>query len=309
MPPVVIEKTVTIIKEVPAPQPLPVVQEPDSSPEDPDLPAITAAMIAGQNYRSQNGGLTAIAGFAASPVGVFPVSTGAAPPLSPLALQTGLPPLTAPNRYQAEGRESSAPIDNDRILAADRIIPAVMENGINSQIDGVSGGSLILQVSRDVFGYHGRKILVPKGSRMICEYKMPEDIGATRLDVRCDRILLGGSRAEIFELKSKGTDEQGRLGFVGEVDNRLPQRYGTAVILAGMSAVIRAAASSLTTSESQADQNNSLTTGAEELSKQFGEISAAALEKSLDIKPIIVVPQGTRVTIRSVYDWYIKPVE
>jgi type IV secretion system protein VirB10 len=142
---------------------------------------------------------------------------------------------------------------------------------------------------------------------MICQYQSPTDIGSSRLEIRCGRILLGGSRAEIFELVAQGTDQQARLGITGAVDGRFVERYGTAFALAGISAFVRYAASSTTTSESSANQNSALTTGAEELSKSLGEISAAALEKTLDLKPIITVPQGTRMTIRPTFDWYIKP--
>jgi type IV secretion system protein VirB10 len=315
MPPVVIEKTVTVIKEVPAPAPPPPIQPPPQPeappPPPPDIPhlaEITAAMQAGQDYRRQHGGLVALAGVGGVQQASLPLAAAhQAGELSPLSLHTGLPPITAPEHYQAEGRDSTSPIDNERLIAADRIIPVVLETGINSQIDGTTGGPVILQVSRDVYGYHGRYILVPKGSRMICQYQSPTDIGSSRLEIRCGRILLGGSRAEIFELVAQGTDQQARLGITGAVDGRFVERYGTAFALAGISAFVRYAASSTTTSESSANQNSAVTTGAEELSKSLGEISAAALEKTLDLKPIITVPQGTRMTIRPTFDWYIKP--
>ncbi len=301
MPPVVIRET--IIQQVPVPTP---------PPENPNAALIAANLNAALSARRQaSWGMDAVTGIPQ----VQTISTGrqsAIAPISPLAsplgFNTGLPPIETPEDYQAEGRTSTAPVDNSRIVTADRYINGVLEKGINSQLDGTTGGSLVIQVSRDVYGYHGRNILIPKGSRLICQYQSPEDMGSTRLGVRCGRVLLGETRAEIYQLKAGVFDQQGRLGVTGDVDGRFIERYGTAFALAGIATMVRVAAASTTTSESTANQSSSLTTGAEELSQKLGEITAATLEQSLDLTPIITVPQGTRITIQPTFDWYIKPV-
>ncbi len=304
MPPVVIRET--IIQQAPPPPPV------EPPPEHPNAELIAANLNAALAARRQaSWGMDAVTGIPQ----VQTISTGRqsatapiAPLASPLGFNTGLPPIEAPAEYQTEGRTSTAPVDNSRIVAADRYINGVLEKGINSQLDGTTGGSLVIQVSRDVYGYHGRNVLIPKGSRLVCQYQSPEDMGSSRLGVRCGRILLGESRAEIYQLKAGVFDQQGRLGVTGEVDGRFVERYGTAFALAGIATMVRVAAASTTTSETAANQSSSLTTGAEELSQKLGEITAATLEQSLDLTPIITVPQGTRITIQPTYDWYIKPV-
>jgi type IV secretion system protein VirB10 len=208
--------------------------------------------------------------------------------------------------YEGERRLSGLPVDNARIITADRFITGILETGINSQIDG-STGTIIIQTSRDVFGYHDRNVLIPKGSRLICDYDSPKKMGRSRLSVECKRILMAGHRAEIRELGSPAGDIQGRMGLTGEVDNRFGERYGTALMLAGISAVVRLS-SAAAGSVASAGVGEVADKGAEELSTRFGEITAAVLEKTIDLAPIITVPQGTRVQIRPANDWYIREV-
>ena len=93
----------------------------------------------------------------------------------------------------------------------------------------------------------------------------------------------------------------------GEVDNRFWEKYGTAFLLAGISASVRLATAASTTN------NTDSTTvvadkGAEELSQKIGEITASILEQTVNLAPIITIPQGTRVQIRPAKDWYIQEI-
>jgi type IV secretion system protein VirB10 len=244
--------------------------------------------------------------------GAQPVSLPGPAPLSAPALEPmhSLLPATAtaprPD-YEGPRRLSTGAVDNSRILAADRTITGILETGINSQVGAATGGTVIVQTARDVFGYHGRNILLPKGSRLICDYAPPADVGSSRLALTCRRVLLGGHRAEIRELASMLGDPQGRAGSTGRIDRRFWERYGTAFILTGLSTAVRMGSTltqSTTREPSPSQQSTEMTSA--ELSNRLGEISASVLEQSLSLKPIITIPQGTRVQIRPDTDWYIK---
>ncbi|WP_341702091.1 TrbI/VirB10 family protein [Ferrovibrio sp.] len=245
------------------------------------------------------------------------VVSGLAGLSSPSLSSVQLPNQGKQDRYLSDGRTSGLPVDNSRILAADRYISGVLETGINSQLDSKSGGQVIIQTSRDVFGYHNRNLLVPKGSRLICDYLSPKKQGETRLSFNCDRILMAGYRSEIMQLTSPVGDVQGRGGLTGDVDNRFWEKYGTAFVLAGISTAVRlasAAGTTQTTSTTSTTTTGSTTAaiadkGAQELSQKFGEISAAALEATVNLAPIVTIPQGTRVQIRPTQDWYIRRIE
>lgn len=314
MPPVIIEKT--IIKEVPAaPPPAPAASAPEP---DPYAEAVQAS------YRRRSAKQSDWPEIAL-PVSMPQVGANAsaarpnvAPPM-PLDLAATVK-VPGAAKYEEKAITSTRPVDNSRILTTDRVITGIVENGTNSQLDGTVGGTTVIQVSRDVFGYHGRNILIPKGSRLVCGYKSLEKVGATRSQWRCGRLLAGGSRFEIFNMRSNVFDVQGHLGASGEVDNRIWETYGTAVILAGISAAVRMATaqagtvtssstSSASGSSSSYSDGGALSQGGQELSQRFGEIGAAALERTINLVPILKTFQGQRVVIRPDADWYIAKVE
>lgn len=238
-------------------------------------------------------------------VGKMPAISAPAP--DPLALKTL---DTPPEDYDGARKTSTLPVDNTRKITQDRYIPVQLETGINTQVGAGEPGSVILQTTRDVFGYHGRMNLVPKGSRLVCTFMAPEDMGSSQIGINCERILMAGHRAEILNIGSNVTNQQGWLGVAGEVDNRFWQRYGNAFLLTGISTAVRYAAASTKTEDADGEVATAAAEKAsEELSNKFGEITADMLEKSLDLKPIITIPQGTRLQIRPATDWYIQEVE
>ncbi len=211
-------------------------------------------------------------------------------------------------KYQTEGRYSTKPVDNSRIIGEDRFITGILETGINSQLNSAEGGNIIIQTARNIFGYHGRNVLIPKGSRLICQYKSPKDIGNSRLAIKCNRILIAGHRAEIIKLNSPIGDMQGRAGISGEVYNRYGEKYGMAFLMAAISATIRgASAGAASGKDDKSDLKAILNEGSEELSEKLGEITASILEQTVNLAPIITVSQGTRIQIRLAHDWYISP--
>ena len=208
-----------------------------------------------------------------------------------------------PSRYLHPGLAGGEPVDNARILTEDRSVTGILETSINTQLDG----SVIIQTSRDVFGYHGQRILLAKGSRMVCDYAAPKKIGEHRVGLTCDRVLTAEHRAEIHEVAAPGGDVQGRSGVTGDVDNRFLESYGSAFVLTFISASVRAAVASARDSGSDDTDDLVVSEAGEEISTRFGEITASVLQRTLNLKPIITVPQGTRVQIRPASDWYIKP--
>ncbi|MEP4030879.1 TrbI/VirB10 family protein [Roseibium polysiphoniae] len=206
------------------------------------------------------------------------------------------------DRYSAPPRYSTSAVDNTRILTADRYITGILESGINSQLS--DSGSVVVQVSRDVFGYHGRTKLVPKGSRMICQYESVDKVGQTRVGFTCGRILLGESRAEIYQLNSSIGDAQGYAGLSGEVNNRFWEKYGSAILTVGIGTAVEAAVSG----SQQIDSSNSniVANGLSGASENIGTITAALIEDTVDLKPVIRIAQGTRVQLRPEFDWYLS---
>lgn len=300
MPPVVIERP------VPAPPP-PAPASVVTPPPNPYRLALAATL----SRRAGNGFQLAPDGTAAS------IISSGTPAAGIQNVNLSPSPPSIQEKYHHDGRISVLPVDSSRILTTDRYISVIFETGVNSQIESKNGGQVILQVSRDVFGYHGRNLLVPKGSRMVCDYSSPRRQGDSRLSFNCARILMAEYRSEILQLAAPVADVQGRGGVTGDVDNRFWERYGTAFILAGLSAGVRLATAvgTQTTTTTTATTTSGSTTsaiadkGSQELSQKLGEIAASDLERNINLMPIITISQGTRAQIRPAQDWYIRRIE
>ena len=119
-------------------------------------------------------------------------------------------------------------------------------------------------------------------------------------------MFTAGHRAEIYQVAAPVGDVQGRVGITGDVDNRFLEAYGSAFVLTFISATVRAAVAASTDGTADDIDEIIASEAGEEISTRFGEITASVLQNSINLKPIITVPQGTRVQIRPSSDWYIK---
>jgi type IV secretion system protein VirB10 len=190
---------------------------------------------------------------------------------------------------------STLPVDRYRVITNDRYITAILENSVNSQIPG----RFIAIVERHVYGADGRIPLLPKGTRIVCHYESLAKQGDSRLAGNCSRAIRPDG-ASIVLSDAAAADQVARTGLIGEVDNRNWQRYGTAVVVSALSAV--AAAGSAISDSPYTDA------GATALSQNLGQVTATALQNSIDLAPIVTVPAGSRIQIIPEADiWLRKP--
>ena len=234
------------------------------------------------------------------------------PPLNAPAAASFTPPTEKQDpAYDYESTVSTEPVSNERVITTDRYITGIIETGINTQLSSKEGGNVIIQVSRPVYGYGTRNILIPTGSRLVCSYESPDNINATRIGLTCKRILLAGDRrgrrVEITELEAPVGNQQGHAGLSGKVHNHFFKKYGTAFLLTAISASVRASAG-LVDDDKEKSTSKALSSGSEEISTRFGEITASILEKTVNIAPVITISQGKRVQIRPRKDWYLTEV-
>jgi type IV secretion system protein VirB10 len=93
-------------------------------------------------------------------------------------------------------------------------------------------------VSQDVRSFDGSRILIPRSSRVIGQYKSGLQAGQKRAYVIWTRLIRpdGASVA----LASPGTDFAGRTGLSGDVKDHFFKRFGSAILLSvvsGLSAI------------------------------------------------------------------------
>jgi type IV secretion system protein VirB10 len=180
--------------------------------------------------------------------------------------------------------KSTFPVDRSRILTADMRIGAILEDNINSQI----AGRVIVIVDRDIFSPNGRFILLPAYTRVICGYEGLEQTGDTRLPLVCTRAIRPDG-VSLLLTDSIGSDQMGRTGLIGKVDNRTFERYGAAFIISGISA--------LGQNSVQPNQPPWVQNSVNTFSNNLSQVTLEAIKKNVDLRPIISINAGTRIQI------------
>ena len=158
------------------------------------------------------------------------------------------------------------------------VVAAVLETAIDSDLPGY----VRAVVSRDVSGFDGRKILIPRGSRLIGQYKSGLAAGQSRAFVVWQRLIRPDGVS--IQLGSPGTDTLGRAGLSGKVDGHFLKRFGSAMLLsvidAGLGRLQNRGANVIVQSANDARS-----------------VASTALERDINIPPTVKVPQGTPIRI------------
>ena len=160
------------------------------------------------------------------------------------------------------------------------LIPAVLETGINSDLPGY----VRALVSQDVRSFDGSRVLIPRSSRLIGQYRSGLAAGQTRTYVLWSRLIRpdGASVA----LASPATDESGTTGLTGEVQSHFFKRFGSALLLS----VVGAA--------------GAIATGGASMLVAGGGAGAAsaAAQQNGSIPPTVRVPQGQPIRVFTARD-------
>ncbi len=186
---------------------------------------------------------------------------------------------------------STFPVDRSRILTADMRINAVLEDNVNSQIPG----RVIAIVDKDVLSPNGKFILLPAYTKIICCYQELSQTGETRLPVSCTRAIRPDG-ASILLTNAIASDQMGRSGFIGDVDNRTFERYGGAFIVSGISALAQAGINQ-NQGCCQEWWKSGLNNAGNVLANNLGQVTSEVIKQNIDLRPIISIPAGSRIQI------------
>lgn len=104
------------------------------------------------------------------------------------------------------------------------LIPAVLETAL----DSTRPGHVRAIVSRDVTGFDGSRILIPRGTRLFGEYQADMAAGQRRALVQWTRLVRPDGVT--MALASPAADIQGRAGIPGRVNNHFLARFGDALL-------------------------------------------------------------------------------
>ncbi|WP_045809394.1 TrbI/VirB10 family protein [Candidatus Neoehrlichia lotoris] len=189
-----------------------------------------------------------------------------------------------------------------------KIIDAVLETAINSDLPG----TLRAIISRDVYSDANNIIIIPKGSRLIGSYSFDESQSNTRVNIIWSRVIL--PHGIDIQIDSPGTDELGRQGVSGFIDQKITNILTSTLLIAGVSfgtaiatSKMPALSNSIITTTPPAPAGSLLPTTSTSttlpvkiLSQAIEEVSESIkgiLKKYADVKPTIYVDQGTLLKV------------
>lgn len=104
------------------------------------------------------------------------------------------------------------------------LIPAVLETGFDSTRPGFARAV----VSRDVRGFDGKNVLIPRGSRLIGEYRSDVAQGQNRAVISWTRLMRPDGMT--IAMDSPAVDILGRGGVPASVNGHFFQRLGDALL-------------------------------------------------------------------------------
>jgi type IV secretion system protein VirB10 len=206
-------------------------------------------------------------------------STGAAPP-GPGAAQGatdgatgGATPSVAGNRARAgtlANRSTTVPQGT--------LIPAVLETGLDSTKPGLARA----MVTRDVRGFDGTRILIPRGSRLIGEYQSTAATGQKRAMVNWIRLIRPDGVT--IAIGSPASDPLGRGGIGARVINHFFARFAGAILQSTLDIGVNLASRSA---------------GAPVIVALPGTVQNVTqpLQQNQQITPTLTVRPGTSITI------------
>ncbi|WP_246506757.1 TrbI/VirB10 family protein [Kistimonas asteriae] len=207
-------------------------------------------------------------------------------------------PAAAPAEIPARAQDDFV-LKSDRVMPqspyeikAGAIIPAMMINGINSDLPGM----VTAQVSQNVWdSISGTSLLIPQGSRLVGRYSSQVDYGQRRVMLAWDRLIYpDGSSVALQGME--GADQSGFSGFNDQVDNHYMRVFGSAFLMSMISAGV---ATSQDNNNNNNDNNDK--SYSSELSsaagQQIANVSEKMISKNLDIAPTLTIRPGYRFNV------------
>lgn len=199
--------------------------------------------------------------------------------------------------------------DLRRIIAQGRLIHGTLETAINTDLPG----PIRAVVSRDVYGEAGNAPLIPQGSRLIGEYSSNIIAGQSRVYVIWKRVI----RPDGVDvaLGSPLIDQIGQAGVGGYVDNKFRELFSRAVLASVFSIAVAYGVEAIEnpkTANSGGGGTTNIFAGAGGGSSssngtsseatinalnRIGSLTTSFITKFLNVKPTILVDQGTPVMV------------
>lgn len=157
------------------------------------------------------------------------------------------------------------------------VIQAVLETALDSNRPGFARAI----VSRDVRGFDGTHVLIPRGSRLFGEYKADLGQGQNRAFIQWQRLTRPDGVQ--IAIDSPAADPLGRAGVKGSVNNHFFTRFGAAILQSTLDIGVGLATSRAT--------NGTVVLGLP------GSTQSIVQPGSENVRPTLKVQQGAGVSV------------
>jgi type IV secretion system protein VirB10 len=205
---------------------------------------------------------------------------GAQPPGSNQASSTdgGTSPSQGVTRMRA-----SALANRSMTVPQGYLIPAVLETGFDSTKPGYARAV----VSRDVRGFDGKNVLIPRGSRLIGQYQAVVAQGQNRAVITWTRLIRPDGMT--INMESPAVDTLGRGGVAASVNTHFFARLGDALLQS-------------TVGLGQVFANRAVTGPVVVLQGNAAAVASQAVAPSAAYVPTLTVPPGKSISIFVAHD-------
>ncbi|MBR5130072.1 MAG: hypothetical protein IKV03_02475 [Alphaproteobacteria bacterium] len=208
---------------------------------------------------------------------------------------------------------SSWPVKMTNMILKDKAIPAVLVRSIDSRYADVPATAI---VERHIYSEEGRNIIIPAGSRVIGKFS--GDAGANhvaKLEITWERLIRPDGGA--FEFSATSGDAQGRGGVAAYLDEQLLAKYGKPILSSTVTSAITYMAARYdpvtTNNQSDTTTQSDASKAAEDARETFrdnmDQIFQQLIDAATEIPPVVFVPAGTRLTIFSNEDLWLRSEE
>lgn len=196
-----------------------------------------------------------------------------------------------------DGEKATILQNPDMVITEGTIIPCTLNTAVDSELPGL----IVCHVPIDIRGTTGNVVLLDAGTQITGQIESGLLQGQ-------NRVFVDWTRAEtpdhvIVTLDSPGTDELGRSGLPGAVDNHFWERFGGALMLTLVQGGLDAA-----TIEAAGNGNNNSTSNQAALGFVYAAqsngqtIANTALQNTINIPPTLTKNQAETVALIVAHD-------
>jgi type IV secretion system protein VirB10 len=252
------------------------------------MPATAPSIFAppGHENSAAESPIFAFSGGAAAPTVTAPapaVLTGGDPSSPPAGPPSALANLLKPTVLT--GSKARLLPHPDMMVTMGTMIPCTLQTAIDSQL----AGFVKCVLPQDVRSTTGNVVLLDRGTTVVGE------IGHGLVQGQ-DRVFVLWDRAEtpdhaVIELSSPGTDELGRTGLPGRVNNHWWERFGGAIMLSVIQGGLQ------TGTALAANSGSGSGTFFNSFQSNGTNVSDTALQATINIPPTLEKNQGDNVAI------------